>query len=578
VKRIVPALCLFLFSACAVLGAGPNEEYVRIYTLIQKAQTLEDSDRDAEALALYLDAEQSLMRIKRVNPQWNPKVVDFRLRFLQGKIAALKPAESPEAALVSTATAAPAGGAEAAPLRDEIERLNRELEQLHAQNSALHDKLKEALSVRPAATNPRQLEEAEERNAALIREVELLKSQLAQAQVDAGAASASEALKAARATTADLAAERTALVAQVTALTASAEAADALREENALLKRQLADLQSTASASGETGIQRQLDEVLTELAMLRSEADVLRLEKSALEQRMVSARSQPEPLAGSERIDSRERIAALERERDQLQAQLARANQDLAALSAASVGEPNGLAQAEIERLEARLAVYEEEKVPYSPEELVLFRMSRGMETSKAIKPAPPTGMGPLVAQAERQFKQGDFRQAEVTLKEMLEADDSNAFTLANLAATQMEQGKDAEAEANLRKALASESRDPFTLATLGILKFRQHRYEEALDYLGLAAQYNPDSAVIHNYLGMALSEQGMRGPAETALRRAIQLQPGFGDAHFNLALVYILQDPPLPELARWHYQKALQVGHERSAQMEQLLDGQAAN
>ena len=83
---------------------------------------------------------------------------------------------------------------------------------------------------------------------------------------------------------------------------------------------------------------------------------------------------------------------------------------------------------------------------------------------------------------------------------------------------------------------------------------------------------------MIHNYLGMALSEQGMRGPAETALRRAIQLQPGFADAHFNLALVYILQDPPLRELARWHYQKALASGHGRSMEMEQLLDKRATN
>jgi tetratricopeptide (TPR) repeat protein len=271
--------------------------------------------------------------------------------------------------------------------------------------------------------------------------------------------------------------------------------------------------------------------------------------------------------------DTRARAAELEREREQLRAQLARTSQDLATLSVASVGEPNGLAQAEIDRLEARLAVYEAEEVPYSTEELVLFRMSRGMESSEAGTPAPPAGAGPLVAQAERQFKQGQFQQAEVTLTEMLAADDANAFTLANLAATQMEQGKDAEAEVNLRRALANEPRDPFTLATMGILKFRQEQYEDALDYLGLAAQYNPDSAVIHNYLGMALSEQGMRGPAETALRRAIQLQPGFGDAHFNLALVYILQEPPLRELARWHYQKALGAGHERNVEMEQLLD-----
>jgi Flp pilus assembly protein TadD len=271
-------------------------------------------------------------------------------------------------------------------------------------------------------------------------------------------------------------------------------------------------------------------------------------------------------------------VADLERQLGQLQTQLTQANRELADLSVVAVGEPNGLAQAEVERLKARLAVYEAQKVPYSSEELVLFRMSRGLDASDTSKPRPPAGVGPLVAQAERQFREGEFPQAEATLKEILKADATNAFTLANLAATQIEQGRDGEAEGHLRKALASAPRDPFTLATLGILKFRQKQFEEALDYLGLAAQYDPDNAGIHNYLGMALSEKGMRGPAETALRRAIQLQPGFGDAHFNLALVYVLQDPPLPELARWHYQKALATGHPRSPEMEQLLDRRVGN
>ena len=66
-----------------------------------------------------------------------------------------------------------------------------------------------------------------------------------------------------------------------------------------------------------------------------------------------------------------------------------------------------------------------------------------------------------------------------------------------------------------------------------------------------------------------------MRGPAETALRKAIQLDPGNASAHHNLAVVYLTQKPPLIELAKWHYQKALAAGHPRSAQIEKMFDGQ---
>jgi Tfp pilus assembly protein PilF len=64
-----------------------------------------------------------------------------------------------------------------------------------------------------------------------------------------------------------------------------------------------------------------------------------------------------------------------------------------------------------------------------------------------------------------------------------------------------------------------------------------------------------------------------MRVPAETALRKAVQLQPGYADAQYNLAVVYATQQPPATELARWHYQKALAVGHPRNPDLEKRFE-----
>jgi Tfp pilus assembly protein PilF len=63
-----------------------------------------------------------------------------------------------------------------------------------------------------------------------------------------------------------------------------------------------------------------------------------------------------------------------------------------------------------------------------------------------------------------------------------------------------------------------------------------------------------------------------MRGPAETALRKAIQLEPNYPAAHNNLAVIYASQQPPLVELARWHYQKALAAGHAKNPDLEKML------
>jgi Flp pilus assembly protein TadD len=109
----------------------------------------------------------------------------------------------------------------------------------------------------------------------------------------------------------------------------------------------------------------------------------------------------------------------------------------------------------------------------------------------------------------------------------------------------------------------------------LGQLKFRQEKYDDALDALSRAAKMDPQDAQIQNYLGITLSQKGMRGPAETALRKAIQLDPDNASAHHNLAVVYLTQKPPLVELARWHYQKAVTAGHPRNPEMEKVFKGQ---
>ena len=104
-------------------------------------------------------------------------------------------------------------------------------------------------------------------------------------------------------------------------------------------------------------------------------------------------------------------------------------------------------------------------------------------------------------------------------------------------------------------------------------MKFHQNKYDEALDALSHAAKADPQKAEIQNYLGLVLSEKGMRGPAETALRKAVELQPGYASAHHNLAVFYLTQQPHYPALARWHYQKALAAGSPKNPELEKLFE-----
>jgi cytochrome c-type biogenesis protein CcmH/NrfG len=143
---------------------------------------------------------------------------------------------------------------------------------------------------------------------------------------------------------------------------------------------------------------------------------------------------------------------------------------------------------------------------------------------------------------------------------------------LANLATIEMEQGKLADAEKHITAAVAQSPNDAYNLSILGYLKFRQEKYDDALDALSRAAKLDPRNPEIQNYLGVTLSHKGLRAQAETALRKAIQLDPNYGPAHNNLAVIYINQTPPLVELARWHYQKALDAGQPRNPDLEKML------
>jgi Flp pilus assembly protein TadD len=182
-----------------------------------------------------------------------------------------------------------------------------------------------------------------------------------------------------------------------------------------------------------------------------------------------------------------------------------------------------------------------------------------------------------LVASAQRHFASREFDQAEADYLKILDRDQNNGLALANLATIELQEDKLADAEKHLMAAVAQSPDDAYNLSTLGYLKFRQEKYDDALDVLSRAAQIDPQNPEIQNYLGVTMSHKGLRQQAEAALRKAIQLRPDYAPAHNNLAVIYLNQNPPSPLLARWHYQKALDAGQPRNADLEKMLAAKGA-
>jgi Flp pilus assembly protein TadD/tetrahydromethanopterin S-methyltransferase subunit G len=373
--------------------------------------------------------------------------------------------------------------------------------------------------------------------------------------------------------------ENEALQTRVREFTSKVEAADALRAENELLKKQVAELKSTGPASDAA---RQLAQAQAQIAALQSDADVLRLEKMALQDRVKQMNAAPVPAAvvrSPNLLEDADRIKQLERERDDLQTKLEAASKELYGRRGKEVGARIDVLSEDITALRARLEVFEARAVPYTAEELALFKPSPAQlataDPNAGKKPVRelPADARSLVVDAQRHFSAREFDKAESKYLEILRQDDKNVYTLANLAAIQLELNHLDDADKNLKQALAVAPDDSYSLSILGYLRYRQEKYDEALDALSRAAKLNPQSAEIQNYLGVTLSHKGMRGPAETALRKAIQLDPSYASAHNNLAVMYATQPQPSIELARWHYQKALAAGHPHNAELEKMLD-----
>jgi Flp pilus assembly protein TadD len=86
------------------------------------------------------------------------------------------------------------------------------------------------------------------------------------------------------------------------------------------------------------------------------------------------------------------------------------------------------------------------------------------------------------------------------------------------------------------------------------------------------AVVHAPDDPVARNYLGVAAGRNRWFDAAEAELRRAVELKPDYADAHFNLAVFCLERTPPAVELARRHYEKALECGAAPDPLIEKAL------
>jgi tetratricopeptide (TPR) repeat protein len=197
----------------------------------------------------------------------------------------------------------------------------------------------------------------------------------------------------------------------------------------------------------------------------------------------------------------------------------------------------------------------------------------QGQDSSQyAQKARLPDEMRDTAQEAADLFKMKRYDEAAAKYQTIIDKYPESLYAWSNLGVVRYQQGDLDDALKALQQAVKLSPTDSFSYANLGIVYYEMKQYENAIDALNAAKALDPNDAKVRNYLGCACSQKGWQEAAEKEFLKAIDLDPSFGDAHFNLALVYATEKPPLVEMARKEYKKAQELGIAKDDRLEKLL------
>jgi len=534
---------------------------MQIYSQLEEADKLKNAGNSRGAVAKYLEVQNSLKGLQRAFPDWNSKLVGFRLEYVASQL-------EPLAKLKTSPLDLPAPAAAPPSVADQVKLLQEETDRLTGQNSLLEARLREALKVQPAAIDPRELANAEEKIKQLQKERDLLNVTLKQSSERAGTG-ATEA--------------KQNLVTQSAVL-------NLLQKQNEDLQKQISELTARLKASTKPGVAD--NAALREtVAALEASNRVMKEEQMAMENRLKEFVRQHGTAASKRQAELEQQLAEAraaaknaEKERDELIVKLNAVSRELNARDPQAPTPATQELERQLEAIRAKLQIFQARQVPYTEEELALFKQTplkvatptpqtHATNASMAAKAPVSAAATTLLTEADQAIEAGRMADAENRVRQVLSQEPTNVFLMAKLAAVQMDQDKKADAETTLKRALELDPQNATALYLLGNVELLQERYDEAFDALSLSAKIEPGRAQTHYFLGKVLIQKGSRGPAEAALRKAVQLKPGWGEAHYLLAVLYATQEPGFKELARYHYKQAIAGGAARNYELEKVMD-----
>jgi len=107
----------------------------------------------------------------------------------------------------------------------------------------------------------------------------------------------------------------------------------------------------------------------------------------------------------------------------------------------------------------------------------------------------------------------------------------------------------------------------------MGLAQCLTRKFDDAVYILEQVITEIPENAEAHVYLSTAYFGLGRLEDAEKELKKALELDPGIAEAHYNLAQVFLALSPPNLNVARIHYRKAVDLGVAPDRELELILE-----
>lgn len=583
----ISLVCVLMLSSVL---ASPQDEYLQIYLMIQEAEKLESTNQQAGAKSKYEASMKKLEGLQQGSPQWEPVIVRYRINYCKDKLDKLKDVITEQPVVTSGTDAAPSDTAPSTSAQGNPSTISAPTPAATAPSSnAVVNSTPAATPTPVAYTQPTDGKDETTVLRARVKELETelteTKKQLAAAVADAS----------------ELRARQQILEKQIAALKQGPTDArlNDLLEENRKLKEQMnAARQQVANATPQelAALQAKLDKTQNELTaalnqnvVLQKASDEVRKQLEDAQNKLTSNQSQAnqaEPLAKENKMlrDIVERAMKNEARRD--------AAKRLALDEIASLKIEAASLKTQIDLLSSPvldLSQDEKSMLKISNPDLVIDASTNNISASLgnsgtnapasasrggdySSKPRVPQEFRDAAEKASKLFAERKFDEAAAQYQLILNAYPDSLYALSNLGVIRFQQQNYPEAEKHLKEAVRLSPQDAFSHSILGIVLYQEGKYDDAIQILTRAIALDPSDPKTHNYLGISASQKGWQEAAEQECRKAIELDERYGDAHFNLAVIYATQKPPAKELARRHYNRAMELGVPRDEQLEQLM------